>query len=262
MNGLRVFESKDFGSVRVMSKKNEPWFVAIDVCKALGIQPTAIRRLDADEKITQRLTQGESNRTSDTTVINEPGLYSLVLGSRKPEAKAFKRWITHDVIPAIRKTGGYIAGEETMSDDELLSRALQVAAMKLKQREEVILELQLENASLSYANHQLQAKANYFDAAMDSKLLTGIRETAKLFGIKQNQLVQFLLSTKYAYRNGRGQLLPYENKNRGYFAVKEVQNQQTGWFIIMFMFTPKGRAYFHRILYKYNSDQLLLQPPV
>jgi len=262
MNGLRVFESNDFGSVRVMSKKNEPWFVANDVCRALGIsQPrVALMRLDDDEKgvgLTNTL-----GGPQELNIVNEPGLYSLVLGSRKPEAKAFKRWITHDVIPAIRKTGGYIAGEEAMSDDELLSRALQVAAMKLKQREEVILELQLENASLSYANHQLQAKANYFDAAMDSKLLTGIRETAKLFGIKQNQLVQFLLSTKYAYRNGRGQLLPYENKNRGYFAVKEVQNQQTGWFIIMFMFTPKGRAYFHRILFKSNSDQLLLQPPV
>jgi phage antirepressor YoqD-like protein len=97
---------------------------------------------------------------------------------------------------------------------------------------------------------------------MDSGLLTGIRETAKLFGIKQNQLVQFLLSTKYAYRNGKGVLLPYENKNRGYFTVKEVRNQQTGWFIVMFMFTPKGRAYFHRILFKYNSDQFLLQSPV
>lgn len=89
-----------------MTLEGEPWFVAADVCRALEIEPTAVRRLDDDEKMTLRLTQGESNRTSDTNIVNEPGLYALVLGSRKPEAKAFKRWITHEVIPSIRKTGG------------------------------------------------------------------------------------------------------------------------------------------------------------
>ena len=89
----------------------EPWFVAADVCRALEIDPTATRRLDDDEKMTLRLTQGESNRTSDTNIVNEPGLYTLVLGSRKPEAKAFKRWITHEVIPMIRKHGAYMTPE-------------------------------------------------------------------------------------------------------------------------------------------------------
>ena len=119
MHNIIVFESKQWGNIRTLIEEGnqEPWFVAIDVCRALDIDPTATRRLDEDEKAALRLTQTSSNGTEqgrDVTIINEPGLYALVLSSRKPEAKAFKRWITHEVIPSIRKTGGYIAGQETM----------------------------------------------------------------------------------------------------------------------------------------------------
>ena len=103
--------------MRAVTLEGEPWFVAADVCRALEIDNTATRRLDEDEKAALRLTQTSSNGTEqgrDVTIINEPGLYALVLSSRKPEAKAFKRWITHEVIPSIRKTGGYIAGQETI----------------------------------------------------------------------------------------------------------------------------------------------------
>ena len=94
--------------------EGEPWFVAADVCRALGLgnSSMAISKLDEDERTLISI-EGASNGLP-VNAVNEPGLYSLVLGSRKPEAKAFKRWITHEVIPAIRKTGGYIAGQETM----------------------------------------------------------------------------------------------------------------------------------------------------
>ena len=105
-NAIQVFNNEDFGEVRTIMIDGEPWFVANDVCKALEIDATATRRLDEDEKNTLRLTQGTSGNPN-VTVINESGLYSLVLGSRKPEAKAFKRWMTHEVIPSIRKTGQY-----------------------------------------------------------------------------------------------------------------------------------------------------------
>lgn len=97
-----------------MTLEGEPWFVAADVCRALGLgnSSMAISKLDEDER-TLILIEGASNGLP-VNAVNEPGLYSLVLGSRKPEAKAFKRWITHEVIPSIRKTGGYIAGQETM----------------------------------------------------------------------------------------------------------------------------------------------------
>ena len=117
---MTIFRKDEFGAVRAVTLEGEPWFVAADVCRALEIDNTATRRLDADEKAALRLTQTSSNGTEqgrDVTIVNEPGLYALVLSSRKPEAKAFKRWITHEVIPSIRKTGGYIAGQETMDDD-------------------------------------------------------------------------------------------------------------------------------------------------
>lgn len=103
-NGIQVFENNDFGKVRVVERDGEPWFVAADVCSVLDLSnPTiAVSRLDEDERAKFNL-----GRQGDATIVNEPGLYTLVLGSRKPEAKAFKRWITHEVIPTIRKTGAY-----------------------------------------------------------------------------------------------------------------------------------------------------------
>ena len=107
-----------------MTLEGEPWFVAADVCRALGLgnSSKAVMPLDDDEKgITNSNTLGGEQKM---VIVSEPGLYSLIVRSRKPEAKAFKRWITHEVIPSIRKTGGYIAGQETMDDDQLLANAL------------------------------------------------------------------------------------------------------------------------------------------
>lgn len=112
MNELKLFESPEFGSVRAVEKDSEPWFVAADVCRALelGNNRQALTRLEDDEKgVILMDTPGGKQEMS---IVNEPGLYTLVLGSRKPEAKAFKRWITHEVIPSIRKTGGYTAASK------------------------------------------------------------------------------------------------------------------------------------------------------
>lgn len=107
MNELTIFSNEEFGDVRTILIDNEPWFVAADVCRALDIKNNrdALNRLDDDEKgVVLTDTLGGSQEMS---TVNEAGLYVLVLGSRKPEAKAFKRWITHEVIPSIRKTGSY-----------------------------------------------------------------------------------------------------------------------------------------------------------
>ena len=114
MNTLTVFNNEQFGEIRTVSINGEPWIVAVDVCRALEISNSrmATDRLDEDEKATVSLTDTSSNGVSqnrEMTVINEYGLYSLILGSRKPEAKAFKRWVTHEVIPSIRRTGSYAA---------------------------------------------------------------------------------------------------------------------------------------------------------
>lgn len=122
-NDLKTFTNDQFGSLRTVTINNEPWFVAADVCRALELDRTATRRLDEDEKgVHSTHTHGGDQ---EITVVSEPGLYSLVLGSRKPEARQFKRWITHDVIPAIRSHGGYLTPELTeqvLSDPDTIIR--------------------------------------------------------------------------------------------------------------------------------------------
>ena len=112
-NMIETFRSKQFGEVRIALVNGEPWFIAVDVCKALEISnpSVAMGRLDEDEKMTLSSTEGHSGKRGGAqflNAVNEPGLYTLVLGSKKPETKAFKRWITHEVLPLIRKTGGYM----------------------------------------------------------------------------------------------------------------------------------------------------------
>lgn len=125
-NDLKTFTNDQFGSLRTVTISNQPWFVAADVCRALEISNPhdAIKRLDEDEKSGVDLTDPHG-RVQNTNVVSEPGLYSLVLGSRKPEARQFKRWITHDVIPAIRSHGGYLTPELTeqvLSDPDTIIR--------------------------------------------------------------------------------------------------------------------------------------------
>lgn len=108
MHNIRIFSHEIFGSIRALTKDGETWFVAADVCRALeiGNSRMAVERLDADEKAAVSLADTSSNGVTqrrEMTIVNEPGLYSIVLGSRKPEAKAFKRWITHEIIPSFRK---------------------------------------------------------------------------------------------------------------------------------------------------------------
>ncbi len=120
MSDLTVFQNPNFGQIRTITREGEPWFVATDVCRALevGNPSQALTRLDEDEKMTTLISnEGAATGKSSMSFVNEPGLYTLVLGSRKPEAKAFKRWITHEVIPAIRKTGQYSTNPNMVTID-------------------------------------------------------------------------------------------------------------------------------------------------
>lgn len=238
MNELQIFENPQFGQIRVIEKDGAPGFVAADVCRALDHTNVtmALDRLDDDEKYKF----GLGLPGGETWCVNEPGLYSLVLGSRKPEAKAFKRWVTHEVIPCIRRTGGYIAGAESMTPEELMAKALTVAQKTLADREARL-------AALTVENQIMQPKADYFDELVDRNLLTNIRETAKELEVKEKEFVAFLVNKKYLYRDRRGKLMPYANKNNGLFEVKECFNEKTQWSGTQTLITPKGRDAFRRL---------------
>lgn len=242
---LRVFDYNG-KSIRTMEFNGQPWFVAIDVCNVLEIANSrdAVARLDEDEKNTVGLTDGNKRGNPNTAIVSESGLYSLILGSRKPEAKQFKRWITHEVIPSIRKTGGYIAGQETLSPEELMAKALLVAKQTLAERDARINELSTANSELTVQNQILLPRAQYFDELVDRNLLTNFRETAKELGIAPKRFVNWLVEQKYLYRDKKGKLLPYEGKNTGLFEIKEQYNPKTEWSGVQTLVTPKGRETF------------------
>lgn len=239
MNELKIFNNPDFGEVRTLSIDGEPWFVGKDVADILGYtnpRDALAKHVDDEDKNTVAICDGTPGNPN-TTVINESGLYSLVLSSKLPTAKKFKRWVTSEVLPAIRKHGGYVAGQEHMSDEELMAKALLMAQKTIADRDARISALQVEVAVA-------QPKAAYFDELVDRNLLTGIRETAKELGIKQKVFVDFLLNKKYLHRSKSGKLTPTAGRGDGLFEMKECFNEKTSWAGTQVMVTPKGRETF------------------
>ena len=173
---------------------------------------------------------GSASGMQETIIINESGLYSLIMSSKLPSAKKFKRWVTSEVLPSIRKHGGYIAGQEKMSEDEIMARALLFANNKINELSTKNQRLEIQNSQLAVNNEIMKPKAEYFDDLVDRNLLTGFRETAKALGIKQNDFINFLLEHKYIYRDNKGKLQPTAKKNNGLFEIKEGKNEKTGHF--------------------------------
>ena len=241
MNDLKIFTNEQFGSIRTIVKDNEPWFVAADVCKALEIDRTQTRRLDDDEKGVYSIQTPGGDQ--ETTVVNEPGLYSLVLGSRKPEAKEFKRWITHEVIPSIRKYGMY-ATEELLANPDL---AIQVFQQ---------LKAEREARKLAEAQNAIMApKADYFDDLVDRSLNTNFRTTAKEFQIGEKKFLRMLEKHGYIYKDYHGNRLPYAARNNGLFVVKECKGAYSNWAGTQTLITPKGRETFRLLVKQWKNEE-------
>lgn len=229
---LQVFKNPEFGEIRVIEKDGEPWFVAVDVCDILGLSnPTiAVSRLDKDERAKFNL-----GRQGDSTIVSEPGLYTLILGSRKPEAKAFKRWITHDIIPAIRKYGAYMTPEKLeeaiCNPDTIIEICMQ---LKLEQERRKQVEAE---------NRQIKPKADYFDNLVEIGPNTNLRDTAKEFCCPPSYLIQWLVAHGYLYRDSKARLKPYQSSVKsGLFVLKEYcVNNHAGLQVLV---TPKGRDLF------------------
>ena len=240
MNDIQIFQYQD-QPVRTVQRDGEPWFVLKDVCAVLGISKyrDTADRLDEDERGSARVdTLGGAQ---DMTIINESGLYNVILRSDKPEARPFRKWVTSEVLPSIRKTGGYISGQDNLSPEELMAKALMVAQKTLAERDARI-------SALTVENQILQPKAEYFDQLVDRNLLTGFRETAKLLEVSPKRFVDFLLEKKYIYRDQRGKLMPYAEKNNGLFELKERFNDKTQWTGTQTLITPKGRETFRLLM--------------
>lgn len=243
MNNIQIFKYEN-NDVRTVEMNGEPWFVLKDVCGVLGLSNHKVtaQRLDRDE-VSQTYLTDSIGRKQETTVINESGLYSVILRSDKPEAKPFRKWVTSEVLPSIRKNGGYIAGQEQMTPEELMAKALLVANKTLAERDARISELTVQNTIM-------QPKAEYFDELVDGNTLTNFRETAKELGISEKAFIRFLIDKKYIFRNQRGKLMAYADRSDGLFEVKECYNEKTNWSGIQTLVTPKGRETFRLLCLK------------
>lgn len=252
VNELQIFSSNQFGQIRTMILEEIPWFSALDVCNALeiGNSRQAVTRLDDDEKMTVTLNDSHSGQRGGAqmlTFVNESGLYALVLSSRKPEAKQFKRWITHEVIPSIRKHGAYMTVpllEQVTKNPELITLLAQQLLEEKREKEQAQEQLKVA-----------QPKVEYFDQFINAHDCTNIRNTAKELEIPERDLIEFLLSKHYLYRDQEHKLMPYaEFTKRGYFVLKDyyrpngIQSQYT-------LFTAKGKNRFRKLLAKQKRGE-------
>lgn len=242
MNDIQIFNYNSNG-VRTVQRDGEPWFVLKDVCGVLGLTDTSktAERLDPDELTRIKFVSGGQER--EMYIVNESGLYNVILRSDKPEAKPFRKWVTTEVLPAIRKHGAYMTPETLqaaiMNPDTMIQLCQQ-----LKVEQEKNMALRADNSKLTVQNAIMAPKADYFDELVERNTLTNFRETAKQLGVKEKAFIRFLLEKKYIYRDKRGKIMPYADKNDGLFEVKECFNEKTQWSGTQTMVTPKGRETF------------------
>lgn len=245
-SAVMAFENAEFGTIRTLTEDGEPWFVASDIAKALGYRMASDmnRRLDDDEKGTRSVrTPGG---TQEMTVISEAGLYGAVLGSKLPEAKAFKRWVTHEVLPAIRKTGGYIAAKPDETPEEIMARALLVANDTMNRQKARIDAMEAENA-------ELRPKALFADAVAASESTCLVGELAKMLrqngvDIGQNRLFAWLRDNGWLGKTGCNRNVPTQRAmDMGLFRIKETAVTHSDGHVTVTRtpkVTGKGQAYF------------------
>lgn len=240
MEDIQIFDNRQFGQIRATLKNGEPLFVVTDVCTALDVKDTnkATTRLDEDELTRIKIVSGGQGR--EVLAVTEPGLYALVLGSRKPEAKAFKRWVTHEIIPSIRKTGGYFAGQESMSDADLMAKALLVAQRQIDERNRTI--------------ERMKPKEIFADAVSASHTSILMGDMAKLLkqnGIEVGQRRLFEWMREHGYlikqRGGSWNMPSQRSMEKGLFEVKETAVTHSDGHISIsrtVKVTGRGQVYF------------------
>ena len=242
MNDITIFRNEQFGEIRTMERDGEIWFVGKDVADVLGYKKTEnalAKHVDTEDKTLTPIQGGCSTGSQKTYIINESGLYSLILSSKLPTAKEFKRWVTSEILPSVRKHGGYIAGQEEMSGEQLMARAILFAERKIKE--------QAEQIAL------MEPKAAYFDRVAESKGSLCFRDTAKAFGVKEKEFIQFLLDHKLVYRNSHRRLVPYvEGQKNKWFEVSEFTYTKGTEITtsVQTKITPVGRQKIHAMMAK------------
>lgn len=245
---IKIFNNAEFGEIRVMLIDDDPWFVGKDIAAALGYKDTvnALKaHVDEQDKAGWRITTQFGEK--ETTIINESGLYSLIFSSKLEGAQRFKHWVTHEVLPSIRKHGMYMTDnllETAIANPDFVIGLIQ----NMKAEKEKSAALQMQNKQLCEKNEEMQPKADYFDDLVAWNVSTNFRSTAKELRIPERMFIKMLISDGYIYRDKSKGILPKAGKGDSLFAVKEYCNQKNKHGSVQTRVTPKGRETF-RLLY-------------
>lgn len=258
-NEIRKFDFRGASLRTLTDEAGEPWFVAKDVCDILEISNVtmALQKLDDDERSKFNL-----GRQGETNIVNEAGLYVLVLGSRKPEAHEFKRWVTHEVLPQIRRTGGYIAASESDSDEDIMARAVLVAQKTIKQKNQQI-------AAQQSRIDELQPKASAWDNFVDIPDALSVRDSAKLLSnlgrpVGQTELFEWLDRHDWIFRENKHWSARQSRINAGHLMMVPSKSHGTHKDGTPFAFPPtvkvtrKGLALIAR---RFGEETLQLEYP-
>ena len=242
MNQIQIFQNQEFGAIRTMSnEQGEPMFCAKDVCEALGYdQPRkAISRHIEEDDGMKRTLIDSLGRKQRATFINESGLYALILSSKLESAKRFKRWVTSEVLPAIRKQGGYLIAKKGESEKELMKRALEIVKTTLARRDEQIAKL--------------QPRADYADEVLDSITCVTTTQLAKELGMSAQELNRRLCEMRIQYWQS-GQYMLYAEFARQGFAKSRTHKRTLKHGMVLtemyLVWTERGREFIHRLLDK------------
>lgn len=235
---VQVFDNDQFGQIRVVTTDGESWFVAKDVCDALGLSNhrSSIALLDEDERGVH--TVDTLSGKQDMSIVTESGLYSLILRSRKPEAKAFKRWVTHEVLPSIRKRGGYMVAKPDETPEQVMARALLIAQETLERQGKEL--------------NEIRPKALFADAVSASSSTILVRDLAKLlrqngFKVGERRLYAILREQGYICKTDRGNRPTQRAMEMGLFEIKETcvtHSDGTVTTRLTPRVTGKGQVYF------------------
>lgn len=246
MNELKIFENESFGEIRTIKDENgEPWFVGKDVADILQYSNTskAIRdHVDKEDKLTERIVTSGQGR--DVVMINESGLYSLIFSSKMEKAKEFKRWVTSEVLPAIRKDGGYMVTKEGESEEELIARALILAQKSIDR-------LELESKQKDQIIGELKPKADYVDKILQNTSLIKVSSIAKDYGMTAQDMNKLLHELRIQYKQGDQWLLYANIQDKGYTSSEtHVYKKKDGTTDVNLLtkWTQKGRMFLYEEL--------------
>lgn len=264
MNNLQIFKNQEFGEIRSLEINNEPYFIGNEIANILGYKNTrdALQKhVDGDDRIPD-VAIHDGSQKRNMVVINESGLYSLIMSSKLPNAKKFKRWVTSEVLPSIRKTGGYIAGEENMTEDELVLKAMNVLNTKVENLKQKNSLLEAENNQKDQLIGELKPKADYTDKILQSKGTVKVNVIANDYGLTAIAMNKLLHKLGVQYKQGEDWLLYSEYRGKGYTHSKTIHffhkdgrpdtKMNMEW-------TQKGRLFLYELLKKNGTVPMIEQ---